>query len=124
MRGLLTALAVLASVLVGYVWLRITPPPADRSMGSPTSTSTSTTVEDVRSLERQGLLKRLSVADHAAHVDPTLWAGLNADAKRSIIMTLSRHIEHERKTGHVKVYDSRNGRLIAEYSVWSGVTLK
>jgi hypothetical protein len=79
--------------------------------------------EEIVALQRDGLLKRLDPKTHTAHVDPVLWGKADADAKARVISLLSKHVALRTGAGDIKLYDARNGRLVAEFSMYTGVAL-
>jgi hypothetical protein len=79
--------------------------------------------EEILALQRDGLLKRLDPKTHTAHVDPILWGKADANAKARVISLLSKHVASRTGAGDIKLYDIRNGRLVAEFSMYTGVAL-
>jgi hypothetical protein len=80
--------------------------------------------EEILALQRDGLLKRLDAKSHSAHVDPVLWAKADESTKSRVISLLSKHVAARTGAGDIKLYDVRNGRLVAEFSMYTGVILR
>jgi hypothetical protein len=74
-------------------------------------------------LLKNGTITKITCAEHEAQADVRAWALTSLDTKKQAVETLSRICEAETGFAHLKVLDNRSGRTLAEFSVWSGVTM-
>lgn len=74
-------------------------------------------------LIENGTITRFDCAMHEVQVNGLAWSMVVLDTKKQSVETLSRICEAEMGLGHVKLLDNRSGRTLAEFSVWSGITL-
>lgn len=69
-------------------------------------------------------ITKFNCAAHEVQADGLAWAAIPLDTKKVAVETLSRICLAETRLGRVTVIDNRSGRTLAEYSQWSGVTLR
>ena len=69
-------------------------------------------------------ITKFNCAMHEVQADGLAWAAVPLDTKKAAVETLSRICLAETRLGRVTVVDNRSGRTLAEYSQWSGVTLR
>ena len=74
--------------------------------------------KDIATLTTTGLLQKFEVQLNKAHVNPTIWAGLNIDAKRGVAHTLARYCGVKDSSEWVEIYDYYTGKKLAKYSGW------
>jgi len=75
-------------------------------------------------LIQNGTVTKIDCASHEVQVDRAAWAAVPVDTKKVAVETLSRICLAETRLGHVALIDNRSGRTVAEFSSWSGVTLR
>jgi hypothetical protein len=71
-----------------------------------------------------GFIKRMDVKVGKFYVDGELWEGFELDAKQQIVETISAYRDAERGLPQVTLYESRSGKELASYGVFSGVTIR
>ena len=78
----------------------------------------------VSEMVKQGLIKRMDLATGKIYIDGSLWEGFELDAKQQIVKVISRQRDAEQKLPQVTLYESRSGKELASYGVFSGVTIR
>ena len=75
-------------------------------------------------LIQNGTVTKIDCQSHEVQVDLAAWSAVPVDTKKVAVETLSRICTAETRLGHVALIDNRSGRTLAEFSSWSGVTLR
>ena len=77
--------------------------------------------------KENGFLKKVDNLDRSVYVDHTYWTLMNANTKENSVRTFARYLGYlndmDQAIG-ITVKDWQSGKTIAEYSVFSGVSIK
>jgi len=79
----------------------------------------------VATMVNRGLIKRMDVKTGKFYIYGDLWDGFELNQKENIVKVMSGYREAEYKgLPQVTLYESRSGKELASYGVFSGVTIK
>jgi len=70
--------------------------------------------------EKQIIIK-INVQSNQAWVNPRLWSTMDVKQKQKLITILSKHFDYEGSLAKVHLYDSKSGKKIGSFSLWSGM---
>lgn len=74
-------------------------------------------------LIQNGTFTKIDCPNHEAKADGLAWSSVPLDSKKVAVEALSRICKAETTDERLALIDNRSGRPLAEYSIWSGVTL-
>lgn len=74
-------------------------------------------------LIQNGTITKIDCPNHEVQANGSSWAMVPLDSKKVAVETLSRICKAETTFERIALIDNRSGRPLAEYSIWSGVTL-
>lgn len=104
----------------------VTPPPQTARAAAPARNTAAdgATRAAISKFLNVGFIKRMDVKVGKFYVDGELWEGFELDAKQQIVETISAYRDAERGLPQVTLYESRSGKELASYGVFSGVTIR
>lgn len=107
---------------------RVTAPIPSAPVAAPVLPSTGVRAEATREamgkLVSFGLVKRMDVKTGKFYIDGPLWDGFEFDQKENIVKLISGYRDTQHGLPQVTLYESRSGKELASFGVFSGVTIR
>ena len=78
----------------------------------------------VANMEILGLIKRMDLRTRSFYINGPLWEVFELDEKENIVRVISMYAKAEHGLPQVTLYESRSGKELASYGVFTGVTIR